>query len=130
MGNRGGRREGAGRPRRDPQTSWHVGMLALGLRNDLKKMTPTVERTAELVGCRARTVWSCLKDLGRLLREEKDEYDFLMEAAHETARKEAISSLTAEHGPDKEFCAEEIKERMELLEEEQLYRDTWLHQNF
>ncbi len=101
-------------------------MLALGLHDDLKKLTAAVEPTAELVGCRARTVWSCLKDLGRLFQEEKNEHDFLMDAAHEWTRKEALSSLRAEHGSDKEFGAEEIEERMTLLEEEwaaELYQD-------
>jgi len=118
MANRGGRRAGAGRPLRDPDVSRSVGLLVCRHRNDFKKVTAAVKHTAELLGCGDRTVWNCWMDLDRLLQVEKYEYDFLMDAVHDWARKEAVSSLRAEHGPEKEFSVEEIKERKTLLEEE------------
>jgi hypothetical protein len=113
-----------GRPRKDrwDERKWTVlAVLSLSQRKGWEKIEAAVLKVAEQEGISPRTVWSRWADgdyrLWASLTLEKNEYDAMIELAHEFAEEEARKSLTAEHG-EREFTNEEIKSRIEELEED------------
>jgi excinuclease UvrABC nuclease subunit len=81
-----------------------------------KKTGAAVKRVAEIKGCSERHVWTCWKKRDLVLfnlKQEKREYDAMVEGAYE-ARWEAAKQSLAEHfGADRDFTDEEIEQRAE-----------------
>ena len=90
-----------------------------------KKVAQSVAEVAAEYGCSVTKVWRSLRDykenerLGRdRWRMEDAMQDYMLDAANEMRREAAVERLTEEHGSDREFTDDEIRDAEHQLDAE------------
>jgi hypothetical protein len=86
--------------------------------NGWKKISSAVDHVAAELKCSPKKVWECWRIFDPIryeLQQEKNEFDFLMNAAYEARAEAAIEWLKESEG-DREFTDEEIQDAANELD--------------